>query len=98
MKKIQPKIFIDTEVSLESGYTLETGYAIGQTIHFNDTGNEYYHSTDGVWKPVGGATGAQGIQGVKGDPLTYADMTEANKDDLRQPIYDDLLSIIYAGL
>ena len=51
-----------------------------------------------------GDTGLQGIQGVKGDkgdkgdPLTYADMTEANKTDLRQPIYDDLLSLIYAGL
>ena len=51
-----------------------------------------------------GDTGLQGIQGIKGDkgekgdPLTYADMTEANKADLTQPIYDDLLSLIYAGL
>ena len=51
-----------------------------------------------------GDTGLQGIQGVKGDkgdkgdPLTYADLTEANKADLTQPIYDDLLSLIYAGL
>ena len=51
-----------------------------------------------------GDTGEQGIQGEKGDkgdkgdPLTYADLTEANKADLTQPIYDDLLSLIYAGL
>ena len=38
------------------------------------------------------------VKGDKGDPLTYADLTEANKTDLRQPIYDDLLSLIYAGL
>ena len=53
MKKLQPKIFIDTEVSLETGYNISTGYSIGQVIHFNDTGKEYYHSTDGTWKEYG---------------------------------------------
>ena len=53
MKKLQPKIFIDTEVSLETGYNISTGYSIGQVIHFNDTGKEYYHSTNGVWKEYG---------------------------------------------
>ncbi len=47
--KIQPKIFIDNEVSLATGYTLSTGYSIGQIIHFNNTGNEYSHKLDGIW-------------------------------------------------
>ena len=53
MKKLQPKIFIDTEVSLETGYNISTGYSIGQVIHFNDTGKEYYHCTNGTWKEYG---------------------------------------------
>lgn len=53
MKKIQPKIFIDIEITLESGHTLSDGYSLGQVIHFNDTGNEYYHKLDGVWENIG---------------------------------------------
>jgi len=50
MKKIQPKIFIDITTELNGGdYTLNNGYSIGQVIHFNDTGEEYLHKTDGVW-------------------------------------------------
>jgi len=51
MKKIQPKIFLDTEIPLT--YTLTDGYSIGQIIHFNDTGNEFYHKLDGVWGQIG---------------------------------------------
>jgi len=51
-KKIQPKIFIDTETSLSTGYTISTGYGIGHLIHFNDTGNEYLHKFDGVWRNI----------------------------------------------
>ena len=69
MKKLQPKIFIDTEVSLETGYNISTGYSIGQVIHFNDTGKEYYHSTDGVWKPVGGSASSQLIL------ITYSELS-----------------------
>lgn len=51
MRKIQPKIFLDTEIPLI--YTLIDGYSIGQVIHFNDTGNEYYHKLDGIWEKIG---------------------------------------------
>jgi hypothetical protein len=43
---------------------------------------------DTVVGPQGikGDRGPQGIQGIKGDKLIYDDLTEADKDDLRQPI------------
>ena len=56
MKKIQGKIFIDIQDGPLPGgpsYDIET-YDIGQVIHFNDTGNEFYHKTDGVWEQLGG--------------------------------------------
>ena len=79
------------------------------TITFTDQTTTTFEVKDGadghspVITFVGTTIYVDGVAGVdlkgdKGDPLTYADMTEANKDDLRQPIYDDLLPLIYAGL
>jgi hypothetical protein len=50
MRKIQPKHFIDITVDLSSGFRIDDGYALGQTIHFNDTGSEYLHKSDGIWE------------------------------------------------
>ena len=53
VKKIQSKFFMDFEVDISVGYDISSGYSIGQIIHFNDTGNEYYHRIDGVWILIG---------------------------------------------
>ena len=39
-----------------------------------------------------GAKGSDGEKGPKGDPFTYADFTEEQKESLKTPIVDDLVS------
>lgn len=47
MKKIQITTFSDVPPTINE--TVANGYALGQWWQVNETGDKYYHKTDGVW-------------------------------------------------
>ena len=62
------------------------GYLVGEDLYI-------WHVAEQTWKNVGairGPEGPQGEQGIQGEPLTYDDMTDTQKAELKDAVIADM--------